>query len=74
LHDLWILPPLVGKRVFAFGSYEVAKMYGSPVESKFPNDFAAGVLAETVLGPVMVGASIGDTGHRKWFFQLGRVF
>lgn len=74
LHDLWILPPLVGKRVFAFGSYEVAKMYGSPVESKFPNDFAAGVLAETVLGPVLFGGSVGDTGHRKWFFQLGRVF
>lgn len=74
LHDLWILPPLVGKRVFAFGSYEVAKMYGSPVESGFPNDFAAGVLAETVLGPVLFGGSVGDSGHRKWFFQLGRVF
>ena len=74
LHDLWILPPLVGKRVFAFGSYEVAKMYGSPVESGFPSDFAAGVLAETVLGPVLFGGSVGDSGHRKWFFQLGRVF
>jgi len=21
-----------------------------------------------------VGASVGDTGHHKWFFQLGRVF
>lgn len=74
LHDLWILPPLVGKRVFIVGSYEVAKMYGSPVESGFPNDFAAGVLAETLLGPVLFGGSVGDSGHRKWFFQLGRVF
>jgi NTE family protein len=74
LHDLWTLPPLVGKRVFVIGSYEFAKMYGAPNESKFPNDFAAGVLAETVIGPLFVGASAGDTGHRKWFFQLGRVF
>ncbi|MGC2283660.1 MAG: patatin-like phospholipase family protein [Candidatus Acidiferrum sp.] len=74
LHDLWILPPLVGKRVFVIGSYEVAKMYGAPNESKFPNDFAAGVLAETVIGPLFVGGSTGDTGHHKWFFQLGRVF
>jgi NTE family protein len=22
----------------------------------------------------VVGASVGDTGHHKWFFQLGRVF
>jgi NTE family protein len=74
LHDLWILPPLVGKRVFVIGSYEVAKMYGAPNESKFPNDVAAGVLAETVIGPLFVGGSVGDTGHHKWFFQLGRVF
>ncbi len=74
LHDLWTLPPLVGKRVFVIGSYEFAKMYGAPNETKFPNDFAAGVLAETVIGPLFVGASAGDSGHRKWFFQLGRVF
>jgi NTE family protein len=74
LHDLWNLPPLAGKRVFAIGSYEFAKMYGSPNESKFPNDFAAGVLAETVIGPLFVGGSVGDSGHHKWFFQLGRVF
>jgi NTE family protein len=74
LHDLWTLPPLVGKRVFVIGSYEFAKMYGAPNESRFPNDFAAGVLAETVIGPLFVGASAGDSGHRKWFFQLGRVF
>jgi NTE family protein len=74
LHDLWTLPPLAGKRVFVIASYEFAKMYGAPNESKFPNDFAAGVLAETVIGPLFVGGSVGDTGHHKWFFQLGRVF
>jgi NTE family protein len=74
LHDLWILPPLVGKRVFVIGSYEFAKMYGATNESKFPNDVAAGILAETVIGPLFVGGSVGDTGHHKWFFQLGRVF
>jgi NTE family protein len=74
LHDLWTLPPLAGKRVFVIGSYEFAKMYGATNESKFPNDFAAGVLAETIIGPLFVGGSVGDTGHHKWFFQLGRVF
>ncbi|HKV24284.1 MAG TPA: patatin-like phospholipase family protein [Candidatus Acidoferrum sp.] len=74
LHDLWILPPLIGKRVFVIGTYEVAKMYGAPNQSKFPNDVAAGVLAETAIGPLFLGGSVGDTGHHKWFFQLGRVF
>ena len=74
LHELVSLPPFVGKKVYAIGSYEVGKMYGALNESKFPNDFAAGVLAETALGPFFVGGSVGDSSHHKWFFQLGHVF
>jgi NTE family protein len=74
MHEIASLPPFVGKKVYALGSYEAGKMYGALNESKFPNDFAAGVLAETALGPFFVGGSVGDSSHHKWFFQLGRVF
>ncbi len=74
LHDLLTLPPLAGKKVYAIASYEFGKMYGFPNASRFPNDFALGVLAETAVGPLVFGGSVGDSGHRKWFFQLGRVF
>jgi NTE family protein len=74
LHEIVSLPPFVGKKVYAVGSFEAGKMYGAANESKFPNDFAAGVLAETALGPFFVGGSVGDSSHHKWFFQLGRVF
>jgi NTE family protein len=74
LHDLLTLPQLAGKKVYAIASYEFGKMYGFPNASKFPNDFALGVLAETAVGPLVFGGSVGDSGHRKWFFQLGRVF
>jgi NTE family protein len=74
LHEIVSLPPFVGKKVYAIGSYEAGKMYGAVNQSKFPNDFAAGVLADTTLGPFFVGGSVGDSGHYKWFFQLGRVF
>ena len=74
LHELVSLPPFVGKKVYAVGSYEAGKVYGAVNESRFPNDFAAGVLAETALGPFFVGGSVGDSSHHKWFFQLGRVF
>jgi NTE family protein len=74
LHDLVSLPSLLGKKVYAIGAFEFGKMYGATNETKFPDDVAAGVLAETVLGPFFVGGSVGDSGHRKWFFQLGRVF
>src|SRR5713226_2287933 len=74
LHDLLTLPPFVSKKVYVIGAYEFGKMYGTTSTSKFPNDVAAGFLAETALGPFFVGGSVGDSGHRKWFFQLGRVF
>jgi NTE family protein len=74
LHDLFTLPPFLGKKIYAIGSYEVAKMYGFPLQSRFPNDFNGGVLAQTFFGPLVIGGSWGDSGHRKWYFQLGRVF
>jgi NTE family protein len=74
LHDLFTLPPFLGKKIYAIASYEVGKMYGFPLETAFPNDVAGGVLAETAFGPLVIGASYGDSGHRKWYFQLGRVF
>jgi NTE family protein len=74
LRDLLILPPFLGKKVYAVGAYEMGKMYGVTNASEFPNDVAAGFLAETAIGPFFIGGSVGDSGHRKWFFQLGRVF
>jgi NTE family protein len=74
LHDLFTLPPFLGKKIYAIGSYEAGKMYGYPLQTAFPNDVAAGVLAETAFGPLVIGGSYGDSGHRKLYFQLGRVF
>ncbi len=74
LHDLFTLPTLAGKKIYAIGSFEFGKMYAFPSASRFPCDFAAGILAETAVGPLILGGSFGDSGHRKWFFQLGRVF
>jgi NTE family protein len=74
IRELLTLPPFVGKKVYIVSSYEIAKMYGFSSETKFPTDVEAGVVAETALGPLFIGGSVGDSGHQKWFFQLGRVF
>jgi NTE family protein len=74
LHDLFTLPPFLGKKIYAISSFETGKMYGALNESKFPADGVAGIVAETALGPIFAGGSVGDSGHHKWFFQLGRVF
>ena len=41
---------------------------------KIPLDGVAGIVTETLFGPLMIGGSVGGDGHRKWFFQLGKVF
>jgi len=75
LQKVFQLPPFVGKQVYVTGFGEVGKMYGDPFHPpKLSGDVAGGLLAETSFGPILIGASAGDTGHRKWFFQLGRVF
>lgn len=75
LHRIFELPPFVGKDVYVTGFGEIGKMYGDPFHPpKLSGDVAAGVLVETVFGPILIGGSVGDTGHSKWFFQLGRVF
>lgn len=75
LRKVFTLPKFVGKQVYLVGYAELGKMYGDPFPvPRLSADGAAGLLAETAFGPVFVGGSVGDTGHRKWFFQLGRVF
>lgn len=75
LRKVFTLPQFVGKQVYAIGYAEVGKMYGDPFRApSLSGDGAAGLLAETAFGPVFIGGSVGDSGHSKWFFQLGRVF
>lgn len=75
LRQIATLPPFVGKNVYLVGYGEVGKMYGDPFGApRLSGDGAAGMIADTAFGPVFIGGSVGDTGHHKWFFQLGRVF
>jgi NTE family protein len=75
LHQVFTLPTFVGKQVYFTGGGEFGKIYGDPNPvPKFSADLVGGFIGETALGPVFVGGSIGDSGHYKWFFQLGRVF
>jgi NTE family protein len=71
LHDLWRLPPLLGKKIYVVAQVEAAKVGG---ESGWASDVAVGLVAQTLFGPLFVGGSVGDEGHRRWFFKLGRVF
>lgn len=73
------LPPIVGNRVYLATFGELARPQKSqiPLLNGFPDlpvDAAGAILAETLLGPMYMGGAWGDSGHRKVFFGLGRVF
>jgi NTE family protein len=69
------LNPVFGGAVYAVGVYEIGKVWGgAPGTPKLPNDVSGGLIMKTLIGPIYGGGSIGDSGHRKWFVGIGRVF
>ena len=74
IHELFPLPPIIGNKVYASLGYEVAKTYNTPGVSRLPEDAFIGLVVDTLLGPLSIGASYGDTGHHAVYFRLGRFF
>jgi NTE family protein len=72
------LSPLFGDNVYFIGTYEIGKAYANAftpnIESRLPNDVTGAILVQTFLGPIVVGGSVGDRAHRKFYFQVGRFF
>ncbi len=71
------LPPLLGSTIDFLGALEVGKTYQLPRGPKPPNvpgDFVGALIVNTRFGPVEAGGAVGNYGHTKFFFQLGRIF
>jgi NTE family protein len=74
LKQIAVLSPLTNSRAYFVANYEVGRVFDFANSTRAPMDVNAGLLVRTLLGPVFVGASTGDDGHRKWYFQIGRFF
>jgi NTE family protein len=77
IRELAKLPPFLGSSVNFLGVLELGKTYKLPNGISPPNlpmDVAAGLLVNTIFGPVLVAGSVGDYGHARFYFQIGRVF
>ena len=74
------LPPFLGGNVYFLGRLEggfyerVDTPLGQPAEYRNPGDAAGGLIVNTIFGPVLIGGAVGDAGHHRFFFSLGRVF
>jgi NTE family protein len=74
LRELARLPTLVGDKLYVYGAYEVAKPYGVAGAPSLPMDGVGAIVVNTFFGPILIGASAGDSGHHKFFFEIGRIF
>lgn len=75
LFKLWEISPVLKQNAYLLGMYEAGKAYDQkPGETDVAQDATLGVLFQTLFGPVFFGGSLGDTQHRKFFFELGRFF
>jgi NTE family protein len=77
IRELTKLPPFLGSSVDFLGVLELGKTYklpNAPSPPNLPMDLAAGLLVDTIFGPVLVAGSVGDYGHARFYFRIGRVF
>jgi NTE family protein len=80
LRDLAKLPPFLGGDLYVLGRFEggvyerVDTPLGQPAQYRHPADVAGGLIVNTIFGPVLIGGAVGDAGHHRIFFSLGRVF
>ena len=71
------LPPFLGSTVNLLGILELGKTYKLPLAPNpphLPMDASGGLLVNTIFGPVLVAGAVGDYGHGRFYFQIGRVF
>ena len=71
------LSPLLGSTIDFLGVFEVGKTYQLPRGPKPPNvpgDVVGALIVNTRFGPVEAGGAVGNYGHAKFFFQVGRIF
>jgi outer membrane translocation and assembly module TamA len=65
-------PPLVGENISAGIWYEAGTVYDEWEDREPFQSFSAGVIAETLLGPIFIGGSYGEGGRTKFYFAIGR--
>ena len=71
------LPALLGSTIDLLGMFEVGHAWQLPLGPKalyLPGDVVGALIVNTIFGPVEIGGAVGNYGHGKFFFQVGRIF
>jgi hypothetical protein len=74
LHQIARLAPYVGGKVLVFSSFEIGGAFSDFNHARYRGDVSAGIVAETLLGPISVGGSVGEGGVSRFYFALGHLY
>jgi NTE family protein len=72
--ELYRLPAPLGRKIYWGGWYEVGSAFDDPDAIVARHSFNAGVIAETLIGPIALSGSVSPTGRAKVNFSIGRLF
>jgi NTE family protein len=74
LHQVARLPNFLGGRVFLGGWLETGAAVDRGVDWELDTHASAGLIADTLIGPVLAGASVGMDGDSRFYIGIGRLF
>jgi NTE family protein len=68
------LPDFIGGPVFAGGWLENGDAFDRWENATWRSNVSGGIVMDTIIGPVMVGASAGFDGRWRTYLGIGRIF
>jgi NTE family protein len=74
LHRIAALPTGLGHGLYGVLGYEAGEVWSPEARATLRQDGLTGLVANTPIGLLTFGISVGDAGHRKVFVTLGRWF
>jgi NTE family protein len=74
LHGIRRLPDFLGGPIYLGGWVENGSVFDDVDDAKFRTNVSLGVIADTLVGPVVVGSSFGFNGAWRYYVGIGRLF
>jgi NTE family protein len=74
LHRIARLPDVLGGNMFVGGWVEAGSAFDDWDTTDWKSDASAGIIMESLLGPIFGGVSIGFTGGARFYVAIGPLF
>jgi NTE family protein len=68
------LPDLIGGNVYVGGWLEVGSAFDTRRDALWEDCGSAGLIVESIVGPIFAGVSISRYGYRRLYVAVGRLF